>query len=189
MIVGILSDSHGQTQRTARAIAALRELGAAELVHCGDICGDGVLELLAEHRVRFVWGNMDFFDASVERYCRTLGLTPPQRVPLTFEADGVGVAVFHGHERPFTRLRRALAGPDEAQVRAIVGDARYVLYGHTHQAADERIGGLRLINPGALHRARIYSVATLDVQSDELRFWQVGDTPDTPPQPWQPQSR
>ena len=186
MIIGILSDSHGQTRRTAAALRALRSLGAAELVHCGDICGDGVLALLAEHRVHFVWGNMDFVDASVERYCRTLGLSPPVGVPLSLELDGTTVAVFHGHERPFSHLRRALHEQDMAQIRTVVGDARYVLYGHTHQAADERIGGLRLINPGALHRARVYSVATLDLAGDELRHWRIDENQPETPHPWQP---
>lgn len=185
MILGILSDSHGQTERTRCAIETLHGLGATELIHCGDICGDGVLALLAEHRAHFVWGNMDFVDASVQRYCRTLGLALPDHVPLKLEFDGVGVAVFHGHERPFMQLRRALNHQDDAQVRSIVGPARYVLYGHTHTAADEQVGSLRLINPGALHRAHVYSVATLDLAADRLSYWRIDDG-DPQPQPWRP---
>jgi hypothetical protein len=36
--------------------------------------------------------------------------------------------------------------------------------------ADERVGTVRVINPGALHRAREKTVATLDTGTGEVRF-------------------
>ena len=43
-----------------------------------------------------------------------------------------------------------------------------------------------MINPGALERAFPYTVATLDLARDELRFWQVDENapPDAAPLPY-----
>jgi len=43
MRIGILSDSHDQRQRTARAVALLVDQGAEALVHCGDLPSPGVV--------------------------------------------------------------------------------------------------------------------------------------------------
>jgi len=186
MILGILSDSHGQHERTARAIRLLQQCGAEAFVHCGDIGGEQVLDQLAGLRVRFVWGNTDVVDASIVRYARSLGLTPPEGTPLRIESASRIIEVFHGHEPEFARLTRRLTR--DASSATPASSPRYVLYGHTHYAADARFGAVRVINPGALHRARAYTVATLELTGDTLRFWQVDDAaPDTArPQPYQP---
>jgi predicted phosphodiesterase len=74
------------------------------------------------------------------------------------DLDGKTVLVFHGHERGFARAVRS-AGAD------------YVLCGHTHRADDVRVGRTRVINPGALSRARPPSVAVLDTAVDDLTFY------------------
>lgn len=164
MILGILSDSHGKHQRVARAIQLLQGLGAEAFIHCGDVCGEQVFDQLAGLRAWFVWGNTDDRDPVLERYVESLGLPLPQTVPLRVALDGREIAVFHGHESEFARLPAFAAG------------CRYVLHGHTHVARDVNVGPLRVINPGALHRAPVYSVATLDLQKDEVKFWRVDET-------------
>jgi hypothetical protein len=46
----------------------------------------------------------------------------------------------------------------------------YLLFGHLHFPLDRCDGGIRRINPGALYRADGYTVAVLDLESDELQF-------------------
>ena len=53
--------------------------------------------------------------------------------------------------------------------------ATYVLYGHTHHASLAQYGDVRFINPGALHRARTYTVATIDLVTDAVEHWIVTD--------------
>ena len=65
--------------------------------------------------------------------------------------------VAHGHERGFDRLA-AMSGAD------------YLLFGHTHRYEQFRDGPVRCINPGALHRARIKTVALLDLATDSVVF-------------------
>jgi predicted phosphodiesterase len=82
MLLGILSDSHGNTEATRRAAAALLERGGRRLIHLGDLCesmegrlpGD-LLALVRRHDVTVVKGNNDL---AVERLLEE----KPSRGPL-----------------------------------------------------------------------------------------------------------
>jgi uncharacterized protein len=159
MLIGILSDSHGDAAATAEAIRLLEARGAEHLVHCGDLCSEQVLDELAGHPCTFVWGNCDAPRPALRRYVERLGLAWPEP-PVILELAGKRIAVFHGHERSFA----AAAERD---------DLDYVLYGHTHKYADRRIGRVRFINPGALYRARVKTVALLNLKNDRLDLLQL----------------
>ena len=64
----------------------------------------------------------------------------------------------------------------------------YVLYGHMHRPTEARVAHVRMINPCALERVRPYTVATLDLASDALKFWQVDESaaPTSAPRPFTP---
>jgi putative phosphoesterase len=159
MVLGIMSDSHGDGAATARAIRLLLDRGAGHLVHCGDLCGTSVLDELAGHPCTFVWGNCDDPGRGLARYVRAIGLSLPAG-PAELALDGRRIGVFHGHEPAFREA-------------AENGRYDYLLYGHTHRYADERQGHCRLINPGALHRARVKTVALLDLRADALVFLEL----------------
>ncbi|MBU0640404.1 MAG: metallophosphatase family protein [Planctomycetes bacterium] len=175
MIIGILSDSHGDRPRTAEAVQVLRRHGAEAFIHCGDVGGEFVLADLAGLRVWFVWGNTDSPDASLERYVQSLGLPLPECVPLRLQLAGRSLAVFHGHEPQFTRLTRLVQAERPDALARLMPGCDYVLHGHTHRASDLRVGPVRFINPGALYRARTHTVATLDLKQDRVEFWEVND--------------
>lgn len=176
MIVGVLSDSHGQAARTGAAVALLRRLGAEALIHCGDIGGTDVLEQLVGLPAWFVWGNMDAAPRPDQLAAR-LGLHPPGRLPLRIDLAGCGVLVCHGHEAAFEDvLDAARAASAGAAVPELLRGVRYALYGHTHTAAVQRIGPVAFVNPGALQRARAYSVATIDTADDVVEHWVVDDS-------------
>jgi predicted phosphodiesterase len=44
----------------------------------------------------------------------------------------------------------------------------YLFSGHTHVASDVQKGPTRWINPGALHRASVWTVALLDIASKHV---------------------
>ena len=70
------------------------------------------------------------------------------------------IAVTHGDSN--RELRRLAAGnPD------------YLLFGHSHVPTDHRQGPTRSINPVALHRASVWTVALLDLETDVLRFLKI----------------
>lgn len=174
MILGILSDTHGQVARTQRAVALLRRCGATQLIHCGDFGGADVLAQLAALPAVVVPGNTDTLDGAQVKYAATLGVRLVPEGPAELTLGDRRVLVFHGHERGFARLVEAL----ERNGHAAGATCDYVCYGHSHLAADQRFGGCRLINPGALQRASVYTVATLDVTTDTLRFWRMTDDGD-----------
>lgn len=157
MLVGILSDSHGRDQRVRQAMALFDRLGVEHVFHCGDVGGAEVFDQLVGHTCTFVWGNMDFPDDGLFAYLKSVGIDAPTSVPTQCTVSGKRFAVFHGHEPGF-----------DAAVSSL--DVDYILHGHTHIARDERLNGKRVINPGALHRAREKTVATLDTESDALEF-------------------
>lgn len=162
MKIGILSDSHGRAEIVRRAVALLERHGAERLVHCGDIGGMEVFDQLVGRQVDFVWGNSDQPDTGLNEYLRTVGLSPPRRVPLRLEINGKHFAVWHGHEpQAAAMLRSPESGVD------------YLLHGHTHTRRNERLGGARIINPGALHRALPKTVAILDLHADQVTFLEV----------------
>lgn len=163
MRIGIISDTHDQVARTARAVGLLIAEGADALIHCGDLTGPDVVRECALLPSYFVFGNNDFDENALRRAMGAIGgvcLGRGGEIAL----GGRRIAVTHGDVVREAR-RLAAAGPD------------YLLFGHSHKAADERVGPTRWINPGALHRAATWTVAVLDLESDELRFLEVHGNP------------
>jgi putative phosphoesterase len=175
LILGVLSDTHGRPARTAAALRLLQRVGAEAFVHCGDVGGPQVLDELAGLRAWVLCGNMD--DASA--LCSTSGLTVAPPGPLRIELDGRVLVAFHGHEMQFARWIEAL--DRHGVLPPKLGRCDYILHGHTHVPRDVRVGAVRIINPGALYRATVHTVATLDLRTDTLEFWQVADEPRTGP--------
>ena len=157
MIVGILSDTHDRVDAARAGIDALRAAGAAHLLHCGDVGGAGVLDLFAGIPAAFVWGNTDWDHAALQRYAELVGVQCFGAAG-ELELGGKLFAITHGD--------------DVRAVRQVLDAQRhdYLLLGHSHVKSDTRSGRVRVLNPGALHRAREKTVATLDTTTDTLRF-------------------
>ena len=162
MLIGICSDSHGRVAAMKTALRRFDAAGVSRIVHCGDIGGQEIFDLLVGREVYFVWGNTDYPSPGLREYLRTVDIPLPGSVPLRLDWAGKRIAVFHGHEPEFGR---AIESADL--------EVDYLLHGHTHQAHDERVNGLRIINPGALHRCRRKTVAVLNLASDDLHFLEV----------------
>lgn len=162
MRIGILSDTHDRIEITGRAVALLRGAGAEFLIHCGDVGGQQVLDQLAGIPCALIWGNNDWDRPALSRYCQSLGLDCYGNF-ADLELAGKRFAVSHGDDAAMTR-------------RVLVEQKYdYFLHGHTHVAEDHRVGRTRVINPGALQRARTKSVAMLDTAADALEFHTVAD--------------
>ena len=157
MLVGILSDTHDRVDAMAAAVKLLREAGAEFYVHCGDVGSERVIDHLAGLPAAFVFGNTDWDRAALARYAQSVGVACHGSF-ADLELGGKRVAVTHGDD--FKLKQRLLAEQKHD----------YLLQGHTHVRADQRVGRTRLINPGALHRAREKTVALLDTETDRLRF-------------------
>lgn len=160
MLLGILSDTHDRFARTAVAIDMLRSAGAEALVHCGDFTSPEILELLAGGPIWFVFGNNDEgYEPALSRAADKVRATS-LGFGGTITLAGRTIAVTHGHV-PSEDKRLAALEPD------------YFLFGHSHDKLDERRGPTRFINPGAIHRAGEFSVALLNLKTDDLKFLEV----------------
>ncbi len=160
MLLGILSDTHDQVERAAVAVALLAAEGAQALVHCGDLTGAAAVRACgASLPCTFVFGNNDDDREGLRRAILAVGGDCLERGG-ELELAGRRIAVAHGDD-PRAMRRLAVATPD------------YFLFGHSHVPTDHRDGPTRWINPGALHRAAEWTVALLDLESDELRFFTV----------------
>jgi putative phosphoesterase len=161
MRIGIISDTHDQQIRSVAAIKMLTERRAEALFHCGDMVEPEMVGAFADLPCYFVFGNND-----ADR-------VPAIRKAIAEIAGGVclewggeaqlggkRLAMTHGHLH--TDVRRLLAAKPD-----------YMFSGHSHIAADWREGKTRRINPGALHRARAFTVALLDLETDRLEFLTV----------------
>jgi len=157
--LGIISDSHGRIIPLRQALIQLDQAGAEAIIHCGDVGSLDILDELADRRCWFVWGNMDDPRPSWQGHVEAIGLTWPNG-DLELQLAGKRLAVFHGHEPGF---RQASQAPRYD----------YLLYGHTHQRSDQHVGDMRVINPGALHRTPMKTVALLDLTDDSLQFLEI----------------
>jgi uncharacterized protein len=159
--MGLLSDSHGRYERTARAVEVLMEHEPDVLVHLGDICDSRVIDALSglPVPVRFVWGNMDDGTPGERQYAEGLGLVCDHPAGA-YRMAGKLVVATHGHVAWVEEAARQLG-------------ADYLLHGHTHLVRDEQIGGLRAINPGALQRAQQYTVGVLRLGTGEFSVYEI----------------
>ena len=163
--IGLLSDSHGRAGTTQRAARLLIEQGVDVLIHLGDVESTDVLDALVEGvdanghlhpAVRVVFGNVDLDTAGLTRHAEAIGITVDHPAG-SVEVDGKRIAFMHG-DRAGLMFETLQSGVD------------YLCHGHTHKPRDEREGPTRLINPGALFRAKAYSAAVLDPAADRLTF-------------------
>jgi len=160
MILGILSDTHDRIDAMAAGLAALRDAGAEYYLHCGDIGSERAIDHLAGLPAAFVWGNTDWDRMPLARYAESIGVQCFGNFG-ELEFDGKHVALLHGDD---ARLKQRILAEQRHD---------YLFHGHTHVREDTRVGRIRVVNPGALHRASHKTVAVLDVATDELRFLPV----------------
>ncbi|QDU55555.1 YfcE family phosphodiesterase [Aeoliella mucimassa] len=160
MLIGVVSDTHDQLERTRQAIDLLIGLEAELLVHCGDITSRAIVEICAELPLYFVFGNHDsdnvpeLVQAADDYSACSLAWGG------MIQAAGREIGVAHGH------LRSDLRPIIESQ-------PDYLLTGHFHEHADWMQGDIRRVCPGALHRADPFTLATIDLTRDEVRFHQL----------------
>jgi uncharacterized protein len=159
MRVGILSDTHGRVPAAKAAMKLLVSAGCEMFIHCGDVGSCDILDLLAGLNSSFVFGNTDYDRAAMEKYAQAIGVQCLQMGGIIL-CDGKKLAVTHGDE------------PDVLQ-QLLEGKPDYLFTGHTHIAKDVRHGKTRWINPGALQRAVVKSVAVLDLANDSLEFLKI----------------
>jgi putative phosphoesterase len=136
MKIGVISDTHGYVNPKVFSVFE----GVEFILHAGDIGSEDVmtsLETLAP--VRAIHGNVDTFPLST-RYPDV----------LTIEIQGVAICMIH----QFISLNNSVIQNAAKQFPKKKIDL--LIYGHTHEAKLERVGGVWLFNPGAAGKRRFF---------------------------------
>jgi putative phosphoesterase len=163
MKLGIISDTHDRAERVAQALAEFRRRGVERIVHCGDVTGPRIVQLFDGWTADFVLGNCDWDPGGLERAMTGVGATLHQPFG-ELELAGRRIAWIHSHDE---RLFQALEYADHYD---------YLFYGHTHVAEQHRTGKTLVVNPGALHRARVKQCGVLDTETGIVETVVLTDT-------------
>lgn len=151
MLLAVFSDSHGATANMLAAVERHHPDAVAFL-------GDGEKDIAYLH-ARFpdlplhaVRGNCD-------------GGTDLPDSDL-FELDGVRIFAAHGHNHAVRW------GLDKFGTSVLCSGAALGLYGHTHQALYQEVGGIKILNPGSIGDALhpTYGLAELENGSITCRI-------------------
>jgi uncharacterized protein len=159
MQIAVLSDTHSRYPAIEHALNLIADRHVELIIHCGDI-EDADAVWLFPGKTHFVFGNCDTERTAIRQAVYGIGGTLHEPFG-NLELDGVRVGFVHGDDH---RLFRQLENS---------GDFDYLFYGHSHVAEEHRTGPTRVINPGALHRARVKTFIVLDLVSGNLESVEV----------------
>lgn len=160
MRVGLISDTHDNTDRTERALSILEQQEASVLVHAGDLVSGELVPLFDGWRVWLARGNVD----------------RPRSIREAIEAHQADIAYDVKHEVQAGKATiGVIHGDDAGRLEGMINSGAFelVVHGHSHTFRDERIGATRVVNPGAVHRAKTPSVCVWDVEEDALERLEI----------------
>ncbi len=166
MIIGLISDSHGNIRKLASALEMLAKKQVQAIVHCGDICCLESVKLLGSQDIPtwLVAGNMDH---------------PLVELQKLAEASNV-VFSYKTVEMPLDEGEYLVAthGNDEKLLHDLIGGRQfpYVCHGHTHRIGNQQLGKTRVICPGALkgpRHPRFATAAVLDTAQEKVEFYDI----------------
>lgn len=144
MKIGVISDTHlsGYDDRLTQILNQYF-YDCDLILHAGDLIVSEVLEVFGKKEVKAVHGNMDV--PSVKQDL-------PDRMIL--ELNGYRVGLIHGWGAPYDIEERLLQA---------MGPVDCLIYGHTHQAANEVKNGVLFFNPGSATDKRFARRRTIGV--------------------------
>lgn len=160
MTIGVLSDTHDDTNYIQKALYIFEKSRPELLVFCGDATTPSSLEWFCEYRIIYTYGNGDFLTGEIQALLKAHN--PLNYAGFVYEGElsKKMVGVTHGHLE------------DKLKEMLYSGRYDYIFSGHTHLRMDKRIGKTRVINPGSLGglKKQSRSVALLDIEMDQLHF-------------------
>jgi putative phosphoesterase len=154
MLIGVVSDTHGQLVLARAAVRMLESLKVERVLHCGDIGSAEIISLFAAWPTHFVFGNVDYDRARFRAAIKEAGQTCHDNFGEV-EWEARRIALLHGDDA------RKL---DET---ILCGQYDLVCHGHTHVAAKRRVGTTLVLNPGAVFRANPHSIAVVELPAVE----------------------
>lgn len=162
MKIGILSDTHNDIANLSTALVMFHQEGINQIIHCGDLTDPQTAKYFEGFQVTYVYGNIDSSIEEISRIWKDQNNNNWVGELFCGEIGGEQIAITHGHI--------------DGQINslAISGKFKYVFHGHTHRRRDEKVGKVRVINPGAVAKSMDgYSICVLDFSNGENRFFMI----------------
>ena len=136
--LGVISDTHGRSNETIRAVQLFREHDVETVIHCGDIGSSDVVKAFQGIETHFVLGNMDGTGETLRLAIEETGNHFHGWFGAIEQSDK-RIAFAHGHLPQF-----------EQELKS--GHWDLFCVGHTHVASLQMYGSTLLLNPGAFTR-------------------------------------
>ncbi|MFC1855305.1 metallophosphoesterase family protein [Thermodesulfobacteriota bacterium] len=153
MKIGVLSDIHlKQDDGRIRSIIEKHLTDVDMYFLCGDLTSMGIYDLFADKKVVAVAGNMD--DQSIKN-------TLPIKRKVNLNGHTFGL--IHGYGAP-ANMEKRIAKEFES--------VDCIVYGHSHAASNQRVGGTLFFNPGSATDRRFSpycSVGILNVSESSIK--------------------
>jgi len=153
MTIGVISDTHSLNL----PVPLIKRFKTVDLIiHAGDICDVHTIKLLKKLApLKAVQGNMD--EPAVKR---VLALKE------TIVCENLKIGVTHGH---FGENREALKNA----MKSFKDDKMdVVIFGHSHQAYNEKVDGTLYFNPGSPNdvvKARNFTYGLLTIEEGKIK--------------------
>jgi hypothetical protein len=127
----VISDTHGNIPAMEKLVDIFNE--SDYIIHLGDTSSDGMrIKKQYPDKTFIVNGNCDIYRLGEKE--------------MVLQVEGVKLFICHGEAYNVKKGLETLAK------RAKELDCRIALYGHTHTPSEDKIGNIRLFNPGTLSR-------------------------------------
>jgi putative phosphoesterase len=158
MKIGIMSDSHDHAENIKKSINVFKAKKVDYIVHLGDYVNPASVKLCQEIKLIGIFGNNDGDKYRLMNAFREIGGEIKGDFFELKEGD-ITVACYHGTE------------PELKDALIACGKYDVVMYGHTHECVNEKIGKTLVLNPGTVHgfwnRA---TVMILNVQTKQVEI-------------------
>lgn len=158
MKIGIISDSHDHIENIKKSLQIFKSRNVDFILHLGDYVNPASVKAFQGIKLIGIFGNNDGDKFRLINTFNEIGGEIKGDFH-EFEKDSLKFACYHGTE---PQLRDAL-----------IECGRYdiVIYGHTHECENKRVGNTLVLNPGTAHGfLEKATVLIIDTKTKEAEF-------------------
>lgn len=136
MILGVVSDTHNRLSSVEKIIDIFNEKDVDKVIHTGDITQAKTLSRFSRLNCPLVgvYGNNDLEEKNLKDTAEQNGFNF-QDPPFLLTISNKKIAIFHEPEEIENFLKKTPS-------------IQLIIHGHTHRYRNEKIGNVKIINPG-----------------------------------------